>query len=81
MDHEQIFQDQIKRNMKVYVNDILIKSYWSTDLVADIDEICNTLWTYGLKLNTNKCLFGDKSDCFLGYVVTERVIEANLSKV
>ncbi|XP_042448901.1 uncharacterized mitochondrial protein AtMg00860-like [Zingiber officinale] len=28
-----------------------------------------------------KCLFGAKSGCFLGYIVTERGIEANPSKV
>ncbi|XP_042404964.1 uncharacterized protein LOC121995243 [Zingiber officinale] len=40
-----------------------------------------TLRTYRVKLNPQKCLFGAKSDRFLGYIVTERGIEANPSKV
>ncbi|XP_042432756.1 uncharacterized protein LOC122019347 [Zingiber officinale] len=39
------------------------------------------LRTYGIMLNPNKCLFGAKSGWFLGYIVTERGIEANPSKV
>ncbi|XP_042441455.1 uncharacterized protein LOC122026808 [Zingiber officinale] len=32
-------------------------------------------------MNPQKCLFGAKRGCFLGYIVTERGIEANSSKV
>ncbi|XP_042432942.1 uncharacterized protein LOC122019550 [Zingiber officinale] len=39
------------------------------------------LRTYEIKLNLSKCLFGAKSGCFLGYIITERDIEANPSKV
>ncbi|XP_042472461.1 uncharacterized protein LOC122055144 [Zingiber officinale] len=66
---------------KVYVDDILIKSLRSADLCADVEETCQTLRTYGIKLNPTKCLFGAKSRRFLGYIVTERGIEANPGKV
>ncbi|XP_042400996.1 uncharacterized protein LOC121991034 [Zingiber officinale] len=48
---------------------------------ADIEETFGTLRTYRVKINPQKCLFGVKSGCFLGYIVTERGIEANPSKV
>ncbi|XP_042410200.1 uncharacterized protein LOC121999607 [Zingiber officinale] len=48
---------------------------------ADIEETFETLRTYGVKLNPQKCLFGAKNGCFLGYIVTERGIEANPSKI
>ncbi|XP_042437031.1 uncharacterized protein LOC122022992 [Zingiber officinale] len=48
---------------------------------ADIEETFGTLRAYRVKLNPQKCLFGAKSGRFLGYIVTERGIEANPSKV
>ncbi|XP_042387656.1 uncharacterized protein LOC121979736 [Zingiber officinale] len=45
------------------------------------EETCRTLRQYGLKLNPLKCLFGAKGGKFLGYLVTERGIEANPKKV
>ncbi|XP_042467184.1 uncharacterized protein LOC122050335 [Zingiber officinale] len=39
------------------------------------------LRNYGIKLKPTKCLFGAKGGRFLGYIVTERGIEANPSKV
>ncbi|XP_042386463.1 uncharacterized protein LOC121978153 [Zingiber officinale] len=67
--------------MEIYVDDILIKSLRAYDLCADIKETCQTLRTYGIKLNPNKCLFDSRSRRFLGYIVTERGIEVNSSKV
>ncbi|XP_042400229.1 uncharacterized protein LOC121990029 [Zingiber officinale] len=48
---------------------------------ADIEETFGMLRTYGVKINSQKCPFGVKSGRFLGYIVTERGIEANPSKV
>lgn len=78
---DQIFKHQFNRNVEVYVDDILIKSAQARQLVADITEKFSTLRKYDLKLNPSKYLFGVNGGCFLGYVVTERGIEANLEKV
>ena len=51
------------------------------DLYADLEETFQTLRRYGVKLNPQKCLFGAKGGRFLGYIVTERGIEANPNKV
>ncbi|XP_042423426.1 uncharacterized protein LOC122011050 [Zingiber officinale] len=77
----KVFRKQIERNLEVYVDDILIKSLRAVDLCADIEETFRTLRMYGVKLNPQKCLFGAKSGRFLGYIITERGIEANPSKV
>lgn len=79
MDH--VFQSQRGRNIKVYVDDILIKSTTTEGMIADIEEIFDTLKWYDLKLNPEKCIFGVRSGCFLGYVVTDRGIEVNPTKV
>ena len=36
---------------------------------------------YKMKLNPNKCVFGVESGKFLGYVVSQRGIEANPEKI
>ncbi|XP_042441363.1 uncharacterized protein LOC122026701 [Zingiber officinale] len=46
-----------------------------------MEETCKTLRQYGMKLNPLKCLFEVKGEKFLGYLVTERGIEANPEKV
>lgn len=50
-------------------------------LMADLEEIFTTLRKYDLKFNSGKCIFGIKSRQFLGYLIFERGIEANLDKV
>ncbi|XP_042386566.1 uncharacterized protein LOC121978264 [Zingiber officinale] len=77
----RVFQKQTGRNLEVYVDEILIKSLRVVDLCADIEETFRTLRTYDVKLNPQKCLFGAKSGRFLGYIVTERGIDANPCKV
>ncbi|XP_042410245.1 uncharacterized protein LOC121999660 [Zingiber officinale] len=78
---DKIFREQIRRNVEVYVDDILIKSPLAVNLIKDVEETCKTLRQYGLKLNPLKCLFGAKGGKFLGYLVTEQGIEANPEKV
>ncbi|KAG6472848.1 hypothetical protein ZIOFF_070326 [Zingiber officinale] len=77
----KVFKEQIGRNLEVYVDDILIKFVRAADLLEDLEETFRTLRRYGFKLNPQKCLFGAKGGRFLGYIVTERGIEANPSKV
>ncbi|XP_075481101.1 uncharacterized protein LOC142521805 [Primulina tabacum] len=78
---DKIFSAQVGRNVEVYVDDILLKSKSARDLIADLRETFATLRSYGLKLNPQKCTFGVRSGKFLGYMVTERGIEANPEKV
>ncbi|XP_074577531.1 uncharacterized protein LOC141833939 [Curcuma longa] len=78
---DRVFQKQQGRNIEVYVDDILIKSARADSLIADIEETCSTLRQFGLKLNPAKCLFGVRAGKFLGYIVTEKGIEANPEKL
>ncbi|CAA0832558.1 Unknown protein, partial [Striga hermonthica] len=78
---DRMFKSQLGRNMEVYVDDILVKSKSSASHPKDLRETFETLRTFGMKLNPNKCAFGVKAGRFLGYVVTERGIEVNKDKV
>lgn len=76
-----MFADQIGKTMEVYVDDMLVKSRYSTDHVKDLNSMFNTLRRYGMKLNPLKCHFGVASEKFLGFIVNARGMEANPEKI
>ena len=47
----------------------------------DLKETFNKLREYQMRLNLAKCVFGVSSSKFLGFMVSQRGIEANLEKV
>ncbi|XP_038978249.1 uncharacterized protein LOC120108653, partial [Phoenix dactylifera] len=60
---------------------MLVKSRMAKDHVVDLDEAFSTLRKYRMKLNPAKCAFGVTSGKFLGFVITQRGIEANPKKI
>ena len=76
-----MFSKQIRRNMEVYVDDMLVKSNKEPAHLDDLKETFTTLRQYQMKLNPSKCIFGVASGKFLGFMVSQRGIEANLEKV
>ncbi|XP_050233119.1 uncharacterized protein LOC126681617 [Mercurialis annua] len=76
-----IFRDQIGKHMEVYVDDMIIKSVRTEDHPADVKVVLETLKRYQLKLNPEKCVFGVPAGKFLGYMVSQRGIEANPDKI
>ena len=77
----KMFNKQIGRNMEVYVDDMLVKSKEELTHPDDLRETFTTLKQYQMKLNPSKCVFGVASDKFLGFMVSQRGIEANPEKV
>ena len=77
----KMFAYQIGRNVQVYVDDMLVKSLCEEDHLDDLRETFNTLRSYNMKLNPNKCAFGVTVGKFLGFMVSQRGIEVNLEKV
>ncbi|KAL0444997.1 UNVERIFIED_CONTAM: Pro-Pol polyprotein [Sesamum latifolium] len=78
---DKIFYPQIGRNVEVYVDDMLVKSKKAADHVKDLEETFSVLRKYKLKLNPAKCVFGVQGGRFLGFMVTQRGIEANPLKI
>ena len=54
----KMFAHQIERNVQVYVDDMLVKSIRKDDHLDDLKETFNTLHSYNMNLNPNKCAFG-----------------------
>jgi hypothetical protein len=77
----RMFHDQIGRNVEVYVDDMLVKSKKDDDHLADLKETFQALRRYNMKLNPAKCVFGVSSGKFLGFMVSQRGIEANPDKI
>ena len=67
--------------MQVSVDDMLVKSLCKEDYLDDLRETFNTLQSYNMKLNPNKCAFGVTAGKFLGFMVFERGIEVNPEKI
>ena len=76
-----MFRPEIGRNMKVYVDDILVKSIDEEKHLDDLQETFDTLRRYNMKLNLSKCAFGVLSGKYLGFMVSHRGIEANPDKI
>nr|GEY59452.1 reverse transcriptase domain-containing protein [Tanacetum cinerariifolium] len=66
---DKAFQKQIGRNLKVYVDDLVIKSRTEKEVIRDIEETFKTLRKINMKLNPKKCAFGMRECTFLGYKV------------
>ena len=76
-----MFKKQIGVTMKVYVNIIIVKGKQRSDHIGNLAETFNILKKYKMKLNPAKCTFRVSSDRFLGYLVTQRGIEAHPKKI
>jgi hypothetical protein len=79
MQHD--FGDHIGRTVEAYVDDIVVKTRKEDDLVGDLGIAFGCLRANGVKLNPEKCVFGVTWGMLLGYIVSQRGIEANPEKV
>ena len=52
------------------MNDMLVKSQREDDHLDDLKETFDTLYSYNMKLNLNKCAFGVMVGKFLGFMVS-----------
>src|SRR3954453_11323432 len=71
----------IGKNVQVYVDDIVIKTKQSKTLLDDIRETFDNLRRYRMKLNPAKCTFGVPAGKLLGFLVSNRGLEANPVKI
>ncbi|XP_022851528.1 uncharacterized protein LOC111373252 [Olea europaea var. sylvestris] len=77
----KVFADLIGKTIEAYVDDMVVKSKQVDDHITDLEEMFSTLRKYNMKLNPTKCAFGVASGKFLGFMITNRIIEANPDKI
>ena len=61
---------QIRRNIEVYVDDMLVKSKEEENHLDDLKETFNILRQYSMKLNPSKCAFRVSSGKFIDFMVS-----------
>jgi len=76
-----MFCPQIGGNVKVYVDDMLVKSLDEKKHLEDLQKTFDTVKRYNMKLNPSKCTFRVLSGKFLGFMISHRGIEVNPDKI
>ena len=76
-----VLKEQIGKNVEVYIDDIIAKSYTAEQHTMDLQQILGILDKYRIKLNPDKCVFSVQAGKFLGFMISHRGIEANLEKM
>jgi len=72
---------QIGRNVHAYVDDIVVKSRKEETLIDDLWETFDNHRVYKMMLNPEKHVFGVSAGKLLGFLVSNRGIEANPEKI
>ena len=73
--------ERLKPTIVVYVDDIVVKTAQAYDLIANLATTFTNLRRFNIKLNPKKCVFGVPKGKLLGYIMSERGIEANPEKI
>ena len=63
------------------MDDVIVKSRHVESLVNDLRLTFDNLRKYDIKLNPEKCVFGVPAGKLLGFIVSNRGIEANPAKI
>ncbi|KAL5574212.1 hypothetical protein UlMin_023809 [Ulmus minor] len=79
--HRLQVADYLGDTMEVYIDDMLVKSLLAEQHLDHLRQAFQVLQKYGMKLNPTKCSFGVAAGKFLGYMVTQRGIEANPDQI
>ena len=77
----RMFELQLGKNIKIYVDDMVVKSKMVTEHLGNLGDIFDVLKRHKLCLNASKCSFGVGSGKFLGCMVTHRGIEVNPDQI
>ena len=76
-----MFQDKIGCTIEVYIDDMVVKSKQEARHVEDLRGAFEVFRKHKLRLNAEKCIFSVRAGKFLGYLITNRGIEANPDQI
>ena len=76
-----MFERQLGKSIKIYINDMVVKSKVVSEHVGDLKVIFDILRKHKLHLNASKCSFGVRFGKFLGYIATHRGIEVSPDQI
>jgi hypothetical protein len=73
--------EHIEPTIEAYVDDIVVKTKKVSNLVDNLDVAFKCLKAKNIRINPEKCVFGVPRGMLLGFIVSERGIEANPEKI
>ena len=76
-----LFHDMMHIDVKVYVDDMIVKSRDRLDHLAALQRFFERIRQFRLRLNPKKCTFGVTSGKLLGHIVSDRGIEVDPEKI
>ena len=76
-----LLHDLIHKEVKVYVDDIIVKSKDCEGHILALRKFFERIQFYKLQLNPKKCTFNVTSRKLLGFMVSQRGIEVDLDKI
>ena len=76
-----LFHDMIRHEIKVYVDDMIARYQTEEENLDHLQKLFERLKKYKLRLNPNKCTFGVRSGKLLGFVICNKGIEVDSTKV
>ena len=74
-------ETQTGKIVDAYVDDVVTKTRHVESLIDDLRLTFDNLRTYDIRLNPEKCVFSVPSGKLLGFIVSNRGIEANPAKI
>ncbi|KAL0406143.1 UNVERIFIED_CONTAM: hypothetical protein Slati_3928200 [Sesamum latifolium] len=78
---QRIFDDMIHKNVECYIDDLVVKLKKREDHLHDLRNVFEHLRRYQLKMNPSKCVFGVIFGKFLGFIIRQRGIEIEQTKI
>ncbi|KAK7279755.1 hypothetical protein RJT34_24812 [Clitoria ternatea] len=76
----KVFEGMHTKLVEVYINDIIAKTPVGGDHIEDLRQVFTRLREFNMRLNPMKCTFAVPAGKFLGFMLTQRGIEANPGK-
>ena len=76
-----LLHDLIHKEVKVYVDDMIMKSKDSKGNIPALWKFFERIRFYKLQLNPKKCTFGVTSEKLLGLMISQKGIKVDLEKI
>jgi hypothetical protein len=74
-------EHRIGRNVKPYIDDVVVKSKKRGGLLNDLKGVFNNLCKYKMMINHKKYVFDVSSEKLLSYIASSQGIDTSLKKV
>ncbi|KAJ3689619.1 hypothetical protein LUZ61_018783 [Rhynchospora tenuis] len=76
----KVFKEELGEIMEAYIDDMVVKSCNGPDHVSHLEKVFAKMRQVGMRLNPKKSFFCLSSGKFLGFIISERGIEAHPDK-